>query len=130
MELAAEPDDRRPSAGAVVLGELRLDPRREAAFYADRPLALTGGEFELLLLLASRSSAVSSIARPSCAPSVRAGGPGGDAATRSANDRLPIRRKLREAGARCRWRSRRSTATAMRCVRADDTGREAYKSAR
>ena len=53
IELAADPVEAEPPR-AVSLGELRLDPRREAAFYGDRPLALTGGEFELLLLLASR----------------------------------------------------------------------------
>ncbi len=50
----------RPAANAeeprtvVRLGPLRLDPRRAAASVGDAPLALTLGEFELLLLLASR----------------------------------------------------------------------------
>ena len=38
----------------VRFGPLRLDPRRAAASIGDSPVALTGGEFEVLILLASR----------------------------------------------------------------------------
>ena len=53
IDLAAGASDAEPRA--VSLGELRLDPRRAQAVFADRTLPLTGGEFELLLLLAARS---------------------------------------------------------------------------
>lgn len=39
----------------VLLGPLRLDPRRAMASFGLEPFALTAGEFELLLLLASRA---------------------------------------------------------------------------
>jgi len=52
IETAHDGDEETRSE--VVLGPLRLDPRRACASFADAPLALTGGEFELLLLLASR----------------------------------------------------------------------------
>jgi len=128
MELAAEPDEAA-EPGAVVLGELRLDPRREAAFYVDRPLALTGGEFELLLLLASRSGGF--VHRQTILRTLgRAGGPGGEPRRSADMHVCRIRRKLREAGA---------SSLALETIhghgyalrrRADDTGREAYKSAR
>src|SRR5450432_358914 len=54
MDLAAS--SREPEPFAVSLGELRLDPRREEAIFRDRTLPLTGGEFELLLLLVARSN--------------------------------------------------------------------------
>jgi DNA-binding response OmpR family regulator len=41
-------------AAEIRFGPLRLDPRRAAATIGSARLALTGGEFELLLLLASR----------------------------------------------------------------------------
>jgi DNA-binding response OmpR family regulator len=41
-------------AAEVRFGPLRLDPRRASAAIDGTPLTLTGGEFELLLLLASR----------------------------------------------------------------------------
>ena len=44
----------RQESAEVRFGPLRLDPRRAAASIGATPLALTGGEFELLLLLASR----------------------------------------------------------------------------
>jgi DNA-binding response OmpR family regulator len=44
----------RHEAAEVRFGPLRLDPRRAAATIGHAQLALTGGEFELLLLLASR----------------------------------------------------------------------------
>ena len=53
IDLALDASDAGPRA--VSLGELRLDPRKAEAVFADRTLPLTGGEFELLLLLAARS---------------------------------------------------------------------------
>ena len=47
------PGASEPSA-KVRFGPLRLDPRRAAASIGHAPVALTSGEFELLLLLASR----------------------------------------------------------------------------
>ena len=97
VELAAEPGDAEPPR-AVSLGELRLDPRREAAFYGDRPLALTGGVFELLLLLAARSGGY--VHRGTIMQSLRRGADGGGEPRRSADMHVcRIRRKLREAGA-------------------------------
>jgi two-component system response regulator CpxR len=94
MDLAAGPSDTEPFA--VSLGDLRLDPRREEAVFGDRTLPLTGGEFELLLLLASRSSSfvrrdtiMRTLGRAACGES-----------RRSADMHVcRIRRKLREAGA-------------------------------
>ena len=96
MELAAEPDEAA-EPGDVVLGELRLDPRREAAFYADRPLALTGGEFELLLLLAARSGGF--VHRQTIVRTLGRAGPGGEPRRSADMHVCRIRRKLREAGA-------------------------------
>lgn len=44
----------KQESAEVRFGPLRLDPRRAAATIGDAPVALTSGEFELLLLLASR----------------------------------------------------------------------------
>ncbi len=82
---------------AVSLGGLRLDPRRAEAVFGDRPLPLTGGEFELLLLLAARADGfvhrdtiMRTLGRPSAAGESR----------RCADMHVcRIRKKLREAGA-------------------------------
>ena len=128
MELAAEPDEAAES-DAVVLGELRLDPRREAAFYADRALALTGGEFELLLLLASRFGGF--VHRQTIMRTLgRAGSPGGEP-RRSADMHVCESGASSAKPGRHRWRSKRSTATAMRCACAATTpGLQAYQSGR
>jgi DNA-binding response OmpR family regulator len=93
----------RPVASAeepravVRLGPLRLDPRRAAASVGDTPLALTTGEFELLLLLASRPGEFvhrETIARTLGSPT------GGGECRRSADMHIcRIRKKLRDAGA-------------------------------
>ncbi len=92
----------RPVAGAeapravVRLGPLRLDPRRAAASVGDAPLALTTGEFELLLLLASLPGEFvhrDTIGRTLGSPSAGDG-------RRSADMHIcRIRKKLRDAGA-------------------------------
>jgi two-component system response regulator CpxR len=96
IELAADPAEAEP-AGPVSLGELRLDPRREAAFYGDRPLALTGGEFELLLLLAARSGGY--VHRGTIMQSLRRTGASGEPRRSADMHVCRIRRKLRDAGA-------------------------------
>ena len=96
IELAADPVEAEPTR-AVSLGSLRLDPRREAAFYGDRPLALTGGEFELLLLLAARSGGY--VHRGTIMQSLRRRGAGGEPRRSADMHVCRIRRKLREAGA-------------------------------
>ena len=81
----------------VSLGDLHLDPRRGEAAYAERALRLTRGEFELLLLLATRAdrfvhrdAIVRTIARSDAARESH----------RCADMHVcRIRRKLREAGA-------------------------------
>jgi two-component system OmpR family response regulator len=83
--------------GAVQLGALRLDPRRAAASVGDAPLALTTGEFELLLLLASRPGEF--VQRETIARTL--GSPAGGESRRSADMHIcRIRKKLRDAGAR------------------------------
>ena len=86
------------SRAAVQLGPLRLDPRRAAASVGDTPLALTTGEFELLLLLASRPGEFvhrETIGRTLGTPA------GGGESRRSADMHIcRIRKKLRDAGAR------------------------------
>ena len=82
---------------AVQLGPLRLDPRRAAASVGDAPLALTTGEFELLLLLASRPGEF--VHRETIARTL--GNPAGGESRRSADMHIcRIRKKLRDAGAR------------------------------
>ena len=80
-----------------MLGELRLDPRRAEAFYRDRSLALTGGEFELLLLLAGRSD--SFVHRGTIMRSLGRAGAAGEPRRSADMHVCRIRRKLREAGA-------------------------------
>ena len=88
-------DERR---SVVRLGALRLDPRRAAASVGDVPLALTTGEFELLLLLASRPGEFvhrDTIARTLGSPV------GAGEGRRSADMHIcRIRKKLRDAGAK------------------------------
>lgn len=103
IEIARE----RPAPGseerraAVRLGPLRLDPRRASASVAEVPLALTTGEFELLLLLASRPGEF--VHRDTIARTL--GSPAGASASagdgrRSADMHIcRIRKKLRDAGA-------------------------------
>jgi DNA-binding response OmpR family regulator len=79
----------------VRFGPLRLDPRRAAASVSDAPMALTGGEFELLLLLASRPGEL--VHRHTIAHTI--GRADRAEARRSADMHVcRIRRKLRDAG--------------------------------
>ncbi|MEO8080941.1 MAG: response regulator transcription factor [Caldimonas sp.] len=85
---------------AVGLGPLRLDPRRAMATVDDVPVALTTGEFELLLLLASRPGEF--VHRDTIARTLRgpAGAAAGGESRRSADMHVcRIRKKLRDAGA-------------------------------
>jgi DNA-binding winged helix-turn-helix (wHTH) protein len=87
-------DERRK---VVRLGALRLDPRRAAASVGDVPLALTTGEFELLLLASRPGEFVhrDTIARTLGSPASGAG-----EGRRSADMHVcRIRKKLRDAGA-------------------------------
>ena len=99
IEIARE----RPAPGSeerravVRLGPLRLDPRRAAASVGDAPLALTTGEFELLLLLASRPGEF--VHRDTIARTLGSPAGAGDG-RRSADMHIcRIRKKLRDAGA-------------------------------
>ena len=93
----------RPAASAeashavVRLGPLRLDPRRAAASVGDARLALTTGEFELLLLLASRPGEF--VHRDTIGRTL--GNPAGAGDSRRGADMhiCRIRKKLRDAGA-------------------------------
>ncbi|MCE9661268.1 MAG: winged helix-turn-helix domain-containing protein [Burkholderiales bacterium] len=95
MDLAGSGGDPEPRA--VWFGDLKLDPRRAQAVFRDQPLPLTGGEFELLLLLAARADGfvhrrtlLRSLGRTSA----------GEPQRRSADMHVcRLRRKLREAGA-------------------------------
>jgi len=124
LELAADPGETA-EPGAVLLGELRLDPRRQAAFYADHPLGLTGGEFELLLLLAARSDGF--VHRQTIVRALGRASAGGEPRRSADMHVCRIRRKLREAGA---------TALALETIhgqgyalrlRSDNARAEAYK---
>jgi two-component system response regulator CpxR len=95
IDLAAASSDGEPRA--VSLGELRLDPRRAQAVFADRLLPLTGGEFDLLLLLAARADGF--VHRDTIMRTLRRA-PGAGESRRCADMHVcRIRRKLREAGA-------------------------------
>ncbi len=98
LDVAADRHDERPAE--VRLGALRLDPRRATALVGEQSLALTTGEFELLLLLASRPGEF--VHRDTIARTLR--GPGGPApgdGRRSADMHIcRIRKKLRDAGER------------------------------
>lgn len=83
----------RREAAEVRFGPLRLDPRRAAATIGHVPIALTGGEFELLLLLASRPGDL--VHRETIARTL--GRAGNADARRSADMHIcRIRRKLRD----------------------------------
>jgi DNA-binding response OmpR family regulator len=92
LAAAASADEPR----SVSLGELHLDPLRGDAMFRDRVLRLTRGEFELLLLLATRSDRF--VHRDTI---VRTVGRAAAGASRRCADMhvCRIRRKLREAGA-------------------------------
>ena len=92
---AAAADDVEPRA--VSLGDLRLDPRRAQAVFADRPLPLTGGEFGLLLLLAARSDGF--VHRDTIMRTLGRAPSAGDSRRCADMHVCRIRRKLREAGA-------------------------------
>jgi two-component system response regulator CpxR len=87
---------RRPQElSEVRFGPLRLDPRRAAASVSNTQVALTGGEFEVLLLLASRPGEL--VHRQTIARTL---GRADRAETRRSADMhvCRIRRKLRDAG--------------------------------
>jgi len=95
IDLAVAASEVEPRA--VSLGELRLDPRRAQALFADRPLPLTGGEFELLLLLAARSDGF--VHRDTIMRTLRHAPTAGESRRCADMHVCRIRRKLREAGA-------------------------------
>ncbi len=79
----------------VRFGPLRLDPRRASASVGATPISLTGGEFELLLVLASRPGEL--VHRHTIARTF--GHVQGTDARRSADMHVcRIRKKLRDAG--------------------------------
>jgi two-component system OmpR family response regulator len=87
---------RQPQESSEVrFGSLRLDPRRAAASVGNAPVALTAGEFEVLLLLASRPGQL--VHRQTIARTL--GRADGADTRRSADMHIcRIRRKLRDAG--------------------------------
>jgi DNA-binding response OmpR family regulator len=94
IDLAAGASAEEPRA--VTLGELHLDPRRAEAVFGDRVLHLTRGEFELLLLLATRSDRF--VHRDTIMRTI--GGTAVGESRRCADMHVcRIRRKLRAAGA-------------------------------
>jgi two-component system, OmpR family, response regulator CpxR len=83
----------KQESAEVRCGPLQLDPRRAAASIGATPLPLTGGEFELLLLLASRPGEL--VHRETIARTL--GRPSSTETRRSADMHIcRIRRKLRE----------------------------------
>jgi DNA-binding response OmpR family regulator len=83
----------KQESAAVAFGPLRLDPRRAVATLGNASLALTSGEFELLLLLASRPGEL--VHRETIARTL--GRSAGADARRSADMHVcRIRRKLRD----------------------------------
>ena len=98
IDLAAQAtvDDDEPRT--VSLGELSLDPRRAEAMFRDRALRLTRGEFELLLLLATRPDRF--VHRGAIVRTIGRAPAAGNESSRCADMHVcRIRRKLREAGA-------------------------------
>jgi DNA-binding response OmpR family regulator len=94
IDLAAGASADEPRT--VSLGALQLDPLRGEAVFRDRVLRLTRGEFELLLLLATRSDRF--VHRDTIVRAI--GRTAGGESRRSADMHVcRIRRKLREAGA-------------------------------
>lgn len=85
----------RQQSSEVRFGPLRLDPRRAIASIGNSLIALTGSEFELLLLLASRPGEL--VHRKTIARTL--GNASGVDARRSADMHVcRIRRKLKDAG--------------------------------
>jgi DNA-binding response OmpR family regulator len=86
---------RKHESAEVRFGPLRLDPRRAAATIGHAPVALTAGEFELLLLLATHPGEL--VHRESIARTL---GRSASAETRRSADMhvCRIRRKLRDVG--------------------------------
>ena len=95
IDLAVGTSDAEPCA--VSLGDLRLDPRREEAVFGDRTLPLTGGEFELLLLLAARSDGF--VHRDTIMRTLGRASAGGESRRCADMHVCRIRRKLKAAGA-------------------------------
>ena len=90
----AHPRQQQESS-EVRFGPLRLDPRRATASVGNSPVALTGGEFEVLLLLASQPGEL--VHRQAIARTL--GRADGADTRRSADMHVcRIRRKLRDAG--------------------------------
>jgi DNA-binding response OmpR family regulator len=86
---------RQQESSEVRFGPLRLDPRRAAASVGNSPVLLTGGEFEVLLLLASQPGEL--VHRQTIARTL--GRADGADTRRSADMHVcRIRRKLRDAG--------------------------------
>jgi DNA-binding response OmpR family regulator len=85
----------KQESAEVRFGPLRLDPRRAAASIGQVPVTLTGGEFELLLLLATHPGEL--VHRETIARTL---GRSASADTRRSADMhvCRIRRKLREVG--------------------------------
>jgi DNA-binding response OmpR family regulator len=85
----------KQEAAEVRFGPLRLDPRRASASIAHVPITLTSGEFELLLLLASRPGEL--VHREAIARTL---GRTSTSETRRSADMhvCRIRRKLRDVG--------------------------------
>ncbi|MEO8311011.1 MAG: winged helix-turn-helix domain-containing protein [Caldimonas sp.] len=97
VDLAAGAGDDDGAPRPVSLGDLRLDPRRAEAVYADRALPLTGGEFELLLLLAARADGF--VHRDTIMRTLGRTGAGGESRRGADMHVCRIRKKLRQAGA-------------------------------
>lgn len=93
IDVARPRSPQEPSE--VRFGPLRLDPRRAAASVGDSPVGLTSGEFEVLILLASRPGEL--VHRQTIARTL---GRADRAETRRSADMhvCRIRRKLRDAG--------------------------------
>lgn len=93
VDLAAGP--AAPETASVSLGDLRLDARRRSAVVGERPLRLTGGEFDLLLALAARSDRF--VDRDALQRTL--GGASGGGRRTVDMHVCRLRKKLREAGA-------------------------------
>jgi DNA-binding response OmpR family regulator len=99
LDVSGEP--RFAPAEEVQLGPLRMNPARVRASIGETELSLTAGEFELLLLLASRPGQF--VHRDHIARTLRSPGAhvAAGATRRSADMHVcRIRKKLRDAGAR------------------------------
>lgn len=85
----------KQESAEVRFGALRLDPRRASASIGDVPVVLTSGEFELLLLLASRPGEL--VHRETIARTLGRS-PSSDSRRSADMHVCRIRRKLREVG--------------------------------